>query len=44
MQYQLSLDIVHQTKLFARGRVLVTVDCASGLVFRWLGPGAQTPT
>lgn len=42
--YRLSLDIVYQTKLFARGRVLVTVDCTSGLVSRWLGPGARTPT
>jgi hypothetical protein len=42
--YRLSLEIVHQTKPVARGRVLVTVDCASGLVSRWLGPGVRTPT
>jgi hypothetical protein len=42
--YRLSLDVVHQTRLFSRGHVLVTIDCPSGLVARWLGPGVRTPT
>jgi hypothetical protein len=43
-RYRLSLSVVHQTKTIGRGSVLVTVNCASGLISSWLGPGVRTPT
>jgi hypothetical protein len=43
-RYRLSLSVVHQMRTIGRGSVLVTVNCASGLISRWLGPGVQTPT
>ena len=43
-RYRLSLSVVHQTRTIGRGSVLVTVNCASGLISRWVGPGVRTPT
>jgi hypothetical protein len=42
--YRLSLSVVHQTQTIGRGSVFVTVNCASGLISRWVGPGVRTPT
>jgi hypothetical protein len=42
--YRLSLSILHQTRLLARGTALVTVNCASGRISSWLGPGVRAPT
>lgn len=43
-RFRLSVAVVHQTRPIARGRVLLTVNCHSGLISSWLGPGIQTPT
>jgi hypothetical protein len=43
-RYRLSLSVVHQTRTIARGSVLLTVNCASGLISSWLGPAVRTPT
>jgi hypothetical protein len=43
-RYRLSLSVVHQTRPLARRSAALTVNCASGLISSWLGPGVRTPT